>query len=208
MTQLLAITSSPKSKGSVSNDLVAQFVDTWRAHDPSAHVACRDVGLTPPPHLDEATIGAFFTPDDQRGSEQQAAAALSDELVEELETADVIVIGAPMHNFGLSTGLKAWIDHVVRVGKTFRYTEAGHEGLLKGKKVFVLTARGGNYSETSPTHAMDHQAPHLRTVLGFMGLDDVTFIHAQGVALGEGGVRDAEAEIAVAVAEMTRRSAA
>ena len=126
----------------------------------------------------------------------------------ELETADVIVIGAPMHNFSLPSGLKAWIDHVARVGKTFRYTDEGPEGLLKSKKVFVLTARGGNYSENSPVHAMDHQAPYLRTILGFMGLDDVTFIHAQGVAQGEDGVRKAEAKIDTALAEMTRRKAA
>lgn len=195
MTQLLTITSSPKSEGSVSNDLVARFVDTWRAQDPDADITRCDVGLAPPPHLDEATIGAFYTAVDQRNSGQQAALALSDELVGELEAADVIVIAAPMHNFGLPSGLKAWIDHVARVGRTFRYTENGPEGLLTGRKVYVLTARGGDYSADGPIHAMDHQTPYLRTVLGFMGLTDVTFIHAQGVAKGDDDVTRARAEI-------------
>ena len=113
-----------------------------------------------------------------------------------------------MHNFGLPSGLKAWIDHVARVGRTFEYTENGPAGLLTGKKVFVLTARGGNYAESSPAHAMDHQAPYLVTVLGFLGLDDVTFIHAQGVAGGEEGIKAAEIEIDRAVAIATQRQAA
>ena len=207
MTNILTVNSSPKTEGSISRDLVERFVDKWRAQN-TASVVARDVGTTPPPHLDEATIGAFYTPEDARSDDQQARIAFSDELVGELEAADVIVIGAPMHNFGLTSGLKAWIDLVARVGRTFKYTENGPEGLLTGKKVYVLTARGGNYSESSPAHAMDHQAPYLRTVLGFLGLDDVTFIHAQGVAGGEDGIRAAEVEVDRAVATALRRLAA
>ena len=207
MTNILTVNSSPKTEGSISRDLVERFVDKWRAQN-TASVVARDVGTTPPPHLDEATIGAFYTPEDARSDDQQARIAFSDELVGELEAADVIVIGAPMHNFSLPSGLKAWIDHVARVGRTFKYTENGPEGLLTGKKVYVLTARGGNYSESSPAHAMDHQAPYLRTVLGFLGLDDVTFIHAQGVAGGEDGIRAAEVEVDRAVATALRRLAA
>ena len=207
MTNILTLNSSPKTEGSVSRNLIERFVDKWRAES-TASVVARDVGTTPPPHLDEATIGAFYTPEDARSDDQQARIAFSDELVGELEAADVIVIGAPMHNFGLPSGLKAWIDHVARVGRTFKYTENGPEGLLTGKKVYVLTARGGNYSESSPAHAMDHQAPYLRTVLGFLGLDDVTFIHAQGVAGGEDGIRAAEVEVDRAVATALRRLAA
>ena len=207
MTNILTLNSSPKTEGSISRDLVERFVDKWRAQN-IASVVARDVGTTPPPHLDEATIGAFYTPEDARSDDQQARIAFSDELVGELEAADVIVIGAPMHNFGPTSGLKAWIDHVARVGRTFKYTENGPEGLLTGKKVYVLTARGGNYSESSPAHAMDHQAPYLRTVLGFLGLDDVTFIHAQGVAAGEDGIRAAEDEVDRAVAAALRKLAA
>ncbi len=207
MTNILTVNGSPKTEGSVSRDLIERFVDKWRAEN-TASVVARDVGTTPPPHLDEATIGAFYTPEDARSDDQQARIAFSDELVGELEAADVIVIGAPMHNFGLPSGLKAWIDHVARVGRTFKYTENGPEGLLTGKKVYVLTARGGNYSESSPAHAMDHQAPYLRTVLGFLGLDDITFIHAQGVAGGEDGIRAAEVEVDRAVATDLRRLAA
>lgn len=207
MTNILTLSGSPKTEGSVSRDLIERFVDKWRAEN-TASVVARDVGTTPPPHLDEATIGAFYTPEDARSDDQQARIAFSDELVGELEAADVIVIGAPMHNFGLPSGLKAWIDHVARVGRTFKYTENGPEGLLTGKKVYVLTARGGDYSESSPAHAMDHQAPYLRTVLGFLGLDDVTFIHAQGVAGGEDGIRAAEVEVDRAVATASRRLAA
>ncbi len=207
MTNILTLNSSPKTEGSVSRDLIERFVDNWLAND-TASVVARDVGTTPPPHLDEATIGAFYTPEDARSDAQRARIALSDELVGELEAADVIVIGAPMHNFGIPSGLKAWIDLVARVGRTFKYTENGPEGLLTGKKVYVLTARGGNYSEDSPAHAMDHQVPYLRTVLGFLGLDDVTFIHAQGVAGGEDGIRAAEVEVDRAVTTALRRLAA
>jgi FMN-dependent NADH-azoreductase len=215
MTNILTINSSPKTEGSISRDLVERFVDKWRAHH-TAGVVARDVGTTPPPHLDEATIGAFYTPEDALSPDQQARIAFSDELVGELEAADVIVIGAPMHNFGLTSGLKAWIDHVARVGRTFKYTENGPEGLLTGKKVYVLTARGGNYTEYGstdaidlhPAPAMDHQAPYLRTVLGFLGLDDVTFIHAHGVAGGEDGIRAAEVEVDTIVAAAVQRLAA
>lgn len=206
MTNILTLNGSPKTEGSVSRNLIERFVEKWRAQN-TANVVARDVGTTPPPHLDEATIGAFYTPEDARSDDQQARIALSDELVGELEVADVIVIGAPMHNFGIPSGLKAWIDLVARVGRTFKYTENGPEGLLTGKKVYVLTARGGNYSEDSPAHAMDHQAPYLRTVLGFLGLDDVTFIHAHGVAGGEDGIRAAEVEVDRAVAALQRLAA-
>jgi FMN-dependent NADH-azoreductase len=206
MTNILTLNGSPKTEGSVSRNLIERFVEKWRAQN-TANVVARDVGTTPPPHLDEATIGAFYTPEDARSDDQQARLALSDELVGELEVADVIVIGAPMHNFGIPSGLKAWIDLVARVGRTFKYTENGPEGLLTGKKVYVLTARGGNYSEDSPAHAMDHQVPYLRTVLGFLGLDDVTFIHAHGVAGGEDGIRAAEVEVDRAVAGLRRLAA-
>ena len=187
MTNLLVVTSSPKSSSSVTSGLVDRFVASVES-DSEISLARRDLGHAPPPHLDEATIGAFFTPENQRTADQAEAVKLSDELIAEVEAADILVIGAPMHNFGISSALKTWIDHIARAGKTFQYTESGPVGLLTGKKVFVLSARGGDYSESSPAHGMDQQEPYLKTVLGFIGLTDVTFIHAQGVNMGEDGL--------------------
>ncbi|MBT6096289.1 MAG: FMN-dependent NADH-azoreductase [Rhodospirillaceae bacterium] len=199
MKSILAVTSSPKSEGSVSNALVDRFTQNWSDITVNAEITRRDVGANPLPHLDEATIGAIYTPDDARSDAQRDLLALSDAVVEELEAADVIVIGAPMHNFAITSALKTWIDHAARVGRTFRYTAEGPEGQLKGKKVFVLTARGGNYGEGSPAQAMDHQTPYLKTVLGFLGLTDVTFIHAEGVAQGHDGIDAAVQMIAAAM---------
>ena len=195
MARLLSITSSPAGEQSKSSALVKRFVDAWRAQSTNIEVTSRDLGATPPPHIDAQMIGSYYTPEDQRSKDQLTAITLSNSLVEELMAADVIVIGAPMHNFGISSSLKTWIDHVARVGLSFRYTDNGPEGLIMGKKVYVITANGGNYSEGHPAHAMDHQTPYLKTVLGFLGLDDVTFIHAFGVSGGEDGLRTAEAEI-------------
>jgi len=179
MTQLLAITASPMPDTSVTNHLVAQFVDGWAASQPQTEVTWRDVGLNPPPHIDAETIGAFYTPEEGRTDEQATAIRLSETLVGELEKAEVVVIGSPMHNFTISSGLKTWIDQVTRVGRTFRYTEKGPRGLLEGKQVFVLTARGGDYSEAGPVYHLDQQTPYLRTALAFIGLDDATFVRAQ-----------------------------
>ncbi|MBL6931640.1 MAG: NAD(P)H-dependent oxidoreductase [Rhodospirillales bacterium] len=198
MTNLLAITSSPNPQG-VTSGLIESFVETFKYALPEANAVRRDVGLTPPPHLDGATIGAYYTAPDALDDSAKELLALSDTIVGEVEAADIIVIAAPMHNFGLPSGLKAWVDHVARVGRTFAYTEEGPRGLLKDKKVFVLGARGGNYSETSPAHAMDFVTPYLKTVLGFIGLDDITFINAEGVASGGEGVALAHEEVKLAV---------
>jgi FMN-dependent NADH-azoreductase len=122
-------------------------------------------------------------PADQRAPAQQQAAALADTLIEEVEAADVIVIAAPMYNFSIPSTLKAWLDHIARAGRTFGYGANGPEGLLKGKRVFVFTARGGVYSGESPAKGMDFQEPYLRAMLGFLGLDDVTFVHAEGLKI-------------------------
>ncbi len=203
MTNLLSITSSPNPEG-VSTGLVNSFVEGWAAARPDTEVVRRDVGLSPLPHLDGATIASIFTPPDQRDGDARERIALSDALVDELEAADIIVIGAPMHNFSVASGLKTWIDHVTRVGRTFAYTENGPQGLLagKGKKVFVLAARGGDYSENSPARGMDFVTPYLTTILGFMGLDDVTFINADGVAMGTDGVEQAHREVRSAVSKL------
>jgi FMN-dependent NADH-azoreductase len=184
MTAILVVNSSPATTYSVSRQLTRTFVDNYVSQAELPSVIERDVGLNPPPHLTEATVGAYFA----RGSltpEQQEAIALSDELVAEFMAADVVVIGAPMHNFGVTSGLKAYIDHIVRAGKTFAFSAAGPVGLALGKKVFVLTARGSDYGEGSALQAMDFQETYLRTILGFIGVTDVAFVHCQGLAISD-----------------------
>jgi len=208
MTRLLSVTSSPVGEYSKSSALVHRFVDAWKHRSPPSEIIRRDVGATPPPHIDAEMIGSYYATAGDRSDAQRTALALSNELVDELMAADVIVVGAPMHNFGISSSLKTWIDHVARVGLSFRYTENGPEGLINGKKVYVITANGGTYSVGHPAYAMDHQTPYLKTVLGFLGMDDVTFIHAFGVSGGEEGVRTAETEIErIVAAEFDARAA-
>jgi FMN-dependent NADH-azoreductase len=184
MSTLLHINSSVRSSGSVSRQLTAEFIQKWQAAHPEYKVVGRDLASQPVPHLTEQTIGAFFTPPENRSAEQAYAVTLSDQLVAEVMAADVIVIGAPMYNFSVSSALKAWIDHIARAGVTFKYTETGPVGLLGGKKVIVFTSRGGVYSH-GPAKSMDFHETYLRGVLGFVGLNDVTFVHTEGLSLGE-----------------------
>ena len=201
MTRTLVVDASPNVESSKSRWLTARYVDKIKAANPAVQVVHRDVGTTPPPHLDAATIGAFFTPAEDRSDEQKSLIALSDELIAEVQDADIIVIGSPMHNFGISSGLKAWFDHIARAGVTFRYTENGPEGLLGGRKAVVVTATGGDYTENSPAKDMDHQLPHLRTLLGFIGITDVSVAVASKTAVGDEGVKAAEATIEDIAAE-------
>lgn len=188
---ILVVSSSANGDASVSNGLVTRFVDSVQSANPAAHIALRDVGANPLPHLTAETVAAIkgepATPAELK------ARALSDSLVEELQQADVVVIASPMYNFGMSSTLKAWFDHVLRAGVTFRYTEAGPEGLLKGKKTIVIESRAGFYSE-GPGGAMDGQEPHIRTLLGFVGLDDVTYVRAEKLAFGQEAAFAAVAE--------------
>jgi FMN-dependent NADH-azoreductase len=184
MSTLLHINSSVRTSGSVSRQLTAEFIDKWQTARPEFRIVERDLASQPVPHITEQTIGAYFTPAESRNAEQAEAVKLSDELVAELMAADVIVIGAPMYNFSVSSSLKAWIDHIARAGVTFKYTETGPVGLLGGKKVFVFTSRGGVYSE-GPAKPMDFHETYLRGVLGFVGLNDITFVHTEGLSLGE-----------------------
>jgi FMN-dependent NADH-azoreductase len=181
MQNVLIVTSSALSDGSVSNRLADAFEAELRTARPDVRIVRRDVGAEPIPHLTSATVGAI------RGQAEtvaeQAARALSDALIGELQAADLVVIASPMYNFGMSSTLKTWFDHVLRAGVTFRYTEQGPEGLLKGRKAIVIQSRAGLYSEGAAA-AMDGQEPHLRTLLGFMGLDDVEWIRAERLAFG------------------------
>nr|WNX93909.1 AzoR1 [uncultured bacterium] len=183
MSTVLILNSSIPGEGSVSRRLVGETVEALRRQDPTIKVINRDVGAVPVPHLNQASTAAL------RGgatatAEQIGALAFSDELVSELKAADTIVIGAPMYNFGIPSTLKTWFDYVLRAGVTFSYSEAGPKGLLSGKRAVVVLTRGGLYSE-GPAQVMDSQEPHLRTMLGFIGITNVTFVRAERLAMGD-----------------------
>ncbi|MBY0242676.1 MAG: FMN-dependent NADH-azoreductase [Burkholderiaceae bacterium] len=201
MANVLYINSSVRSSGSLSRQLSAEFIAKWQAAHPSDAIVERDLASNPVPHLTEQMMGAFFTPAEQRNAEQAFVVKTSDTLVAELQAADVVVIGAPMYNFSVSSGLKAWIDHVARAGVTFKYGENGPVGLLTGKKVIVFTASGGVYS-AGPAAAFDHLASYLRAVLGFLGMTDVQFVQAEGVAMGEQALADTLAKSRSAIDEL------
>jgi FMN-dependent NADH-azoreductase len=196
MNNVLIITSSALSDRSVSNRLADEYEAELRAAHPGVEIVRRDVGAEPIPHLTAETVDGVRAV--AATEAEKAAQALSDILVAELQAADLIVVASPMYNFGMSSTLKAWFDHVLRAGITFRYTEAGPEGLLKGKKAVVIQSRGGLYSE-GPAAAMDTQEPHLRTLLGFMGIDDVEWVRAEKLGFGP---EAAEASIGAAVAQL------
>ncbi|AQQ08064.1 FMN-dependent NADH-azoreductase (plasmid) [Roseibium algicola] len=182
MSKVLVLTSSVLGDASVSNQLTTHIVNQLRLKNGKSKVIARDLGSNPVPHLTQDSTIALRVPEAE--NEVQAnAQALSDELIAELKAADLLVIGAPMYNFGIPSTLKAWFDYVLRAGVTFSYSDAGPEGLLKGKLAIVVLTRGGLYSE-GPAQLMDAQEPHLRTLLGFIGITDVTFIRAEKLAFG------------------------
>ena len=178
--KILQINASARREGANSTRVANTIVARLQAANPGAQLTLRDLAVTPHPVLDEAALGALFTSADQRSPEQAARVALDDALIAEIQAHDTLVLGVPMYNFGVPVQLKSWIDAIARTGVTFRYTETGPEGLLKGKKVYVALARGGLYRDT----ANDSQVPYLKSVLGFLGLSDVSFIYAEGLAMG------------------------
>ena len=178
--KILQINSSQRPQASQSSRLAAQIVERLQAANPANELTVRDLGVAPHPALDEAAITAIFTPADQRTPEQQARVELDDAVIAELKAADVIVLGVPMYNFGVPAQLKHWIDAIARAGVTFRYTEKGPVGLVTGKKVYVALTRGGLYRNTPA----DTQVPYLKAFLGFIGLTDVQFVYAEGMAMG------------------------
>jgi FMN-dependent NADH-azoreductase len=178
--KILQINSSARAEASHSTRLADALVARLRAARPHATLTVRDLRRTPHPMLDEAALQALFSPAQQRTPEQAARVAQDDTLIAEIQAADAVVIGVPMYNFGVPAQLKNWIDAIARAQVTFRYTAQGPEGLLKGKKVYVVLARGGLYRDTPN----DTQMPYLQNVLGFLGMTDVQFIYAEGLAMG------------------------
>ncbi len=198
MATALVLNSSITGPSSVSRTLVAEIVAQLRAETPGLDIIERDLGAAPIPHLTPDTIGGFAK-EQPEGAEAETR-ALSDALIAELFAADILVIGAPMYNFGMPSPLKAWFDHVLRAGVTFRYTESGPEGLATGKRAIVVETRGGLYSE-GPLAFLDAQEPHLRAVLGFIGITDVTFVRAEKLAFGPDVRAESIAKAREAIAE-------
>lgn len=192
---ILHITSSVRGSDSESTRVTNLIVAKLLSSHPDARLVRRDFGAQPHAPLDGAAVGALFTPAEQRSSAQADRVAMDDALIAEAQAADVIVIGAPMYNFGMPVQLKNWFDAIARSGVTFRYTETGPEGLLKNKKVYVATARGGVY----PADA-DPQVPHIRMLLNFLGMTDHTFIYSSGMSMGPEAAAKAQQEADAAVA--------
>ena len=199
MTTLLQVTSSLSSTDCQSSKLDQEFTDEWLAAHPGANVIVRDLARSPVPHLDAARFGAFLAKPESRTLEQQAVIRYSDALIDELRRADVIVLGLPMYNFGMPSTLKAYFDHIARAGVTFRYTDKGAVGLLSGKKAYIFAARGGKYLGTPN----DFLTGYVRQFLAFIGIDDVEFIYAEGLALGEPSAQSSMASARGAIQRLT-----
>lgn len=189
---ILIVKSSAQGEASVSNRLADHFAAEAIAADPAGSIVVRDVGRQPLPHLVEDTIVGIRG--EATSETELATRSISDELLDEVRAADLVVIASPMYNFGISSTLKTWFDFVLRPRIAFRYSEAGPEGLLGGRKVVVIESRAGAYEAGNP---MDGQEPHLRAMLGFAGLADITFVRAEGLAFGdaEGVVARAQIEL-------------
>ncbi|NEV62615.1 FMN-dependent NADH-azoreductase [Thiorhodococcus minor] len=181
MTKVLHIDSSLFSGEGVSSLLAGRYVARLREQDPTIEVLHRDLAADPIPHLDLKRLQAIGTPEAERTPEQRAIAAEADQLIAELQEADLLVLGVPMYNFAVPSQLKAWIDHVARAGVTFRYTADGPVGLLEGKRVVIVTSRGGFHRGQET----DTQIDHIRTTLGLLGLTEIEVIYAEGLNLGE-----------------------
>lgn len=179
MKTILQINSSLFNGNGQSSRLADEFVAALRDQDPSAELVVRDLAREPVPHLDGKRFAAFVSK--ERDAEQQAVVDYSDALIEELRRADVIVLGLPMYNFGVPSQLKAWFDHIARAGVTFKYTDKGAVGLLTGKRAYVFAARGGLYAGTPA----DTQTQYVRHFLAFLGITDVEFVYAEGLAISE-----------------------
>ena len=193
MATLLQINSSLFGDNGNSSVLAHEFVQRWKAQNPSGDVIVRDFAKEEVPHLDATRVQALFSPEEGRTEAQQAVLDYSNKLIEEIEAADVVVIGVPLYNFGVPSTLKAYFDHIARAGVTFKYTETGPVGLLKNKPVYIIAARGGIHKGLPS----DTQSQFLTNFLGFVGLKDVHFIYAEGLNMGQKDEAFAAAKIEI-----------
>lgn len=181
MPILLHLDSSARGERSISRQLTREFADAWKKANPAGSIIYRDLGHNPVPLVNEPWIEASFSPPDGLTPELKSALAVSDELISELEKADHYVFGVPMYNFSAPAAFKAYIDQIVRVGRTCNFSASGFEGLLKGKKVIIITSSGSVFRKGTPLESLNYQEPWLRTILGFIGLTEVEFIVADGL---------------------------
>jgi FMN-dependent NADH-azoreductase len=208
MSKLLHIDSSILGGNSVSRQLTAQIVASWRAAHPATEVSYLDLAVETPSHLSAESLG-FRMPAGAipLTDAQQRENAISEALVAQFLAAEVVVIGAPLYNFAIPTQLKSWIDRIAQVGRTFTYTDKGPVGLAGGKTVIIASARGGVYSTSDAGNAMEHQESYLKTVLGFMGVTDVRFVRAEGLAMGEAAKTAALAAAELDILAQTKTAA-
>jgi len=208
MSKLLHIDSSILGGNSVSRQLTAQIVASWRASHPATEVSYLDLAVDTPSHLSAESLG-FSVPAGagELNAVQKRENAISEALVAQFLAADVLVIGAPLYNFAIPTQLKAWIDRVAQVGRTFTYTDKGPVGLAGGKTVIIASARGGVYSTSDAGNAMEHQESYLKTVFGFFGVTDVRVVRAEGLAMGEAAKAAALASAEIDITMQTKTAA-
>jgi len=183
MPTLLHIDSSPLYGRSVSRELTAAFVAQWKASYPDGQVIDRDLSATAMPPVNAEWVGAAYTPGEARTPQQKELLSLSDSLLAELEQADEYIFGVPMHNFGVPSVLKLWIDQIARVGRTFSYADGTPKGLMIGKKATFIIATGGIYDAKTQMASFNFVEPYLRSVFGFLGVTDATFLTTGGTAV-------------------------
>jgi FMN-dependent NADH-azoreductase len=198
MSSILLITSSPRGEASHSTRVATEFAQKLASAKLGNSLVTRDLAAAPLPHIDSDYASGIYTPEESRTSPQAKVISVSDAVVDELLAADTIILATGMINFNISSNLKSWLDHTMRAGRTFSYSAEGPKGLVTGKKVYVILASGGVYSD-GPAVPFDHATPYLKTALGFMGMTDVEIIRIEGIAMGA----DAEAKAISSAVEQT-----
>ena len=189
MSKILVITASPRGERSVSRKLTTDFAQLWAQQHPQDTILLRDIGHHPVPHVTEPWVIGAFAPPEAQTAESKAAIAVSDQLVDEFLSADRFIMGVPMYNLNIPSTFKAYIDQIVRAGKTFAVGPNGYEGLVKNKKALFITSSGGSFPVGSPMASYNFQEPYLRAIFGFMGVTDVQFVAADSMNMGDDAVK-------------------
>jgi len=202
MSTILVLTASPRGERSVSRALTTGFARLWAQHHPQDTVLLRDIGHHPVPHVTEAWVVGAFAPAEAQTAESKSAIAVSDQLVDEFLAADRYVFGVPMYNFNIPSTFKAYIDQIVRAGKTYAVGPNGYEGLVKDKKALFITSSGGAYAPNTPMAAYNFQEPYLRVIFGFIGVTDVQFVVADSMNQGDDAAKLSREKAEIALKEL------